>query len=76
MQSILNKMAHAVQNAPSVLAEIKGRSKKKIIGYFFPVFPEELLYAAGIHPVQLYPGLQESITLADDHLQLVPVWPI
>ena len=70
MQNILDKMAHVVQDAPSVLREIKDRNKRKMIGYFFPVFPEEILYAAGIHPVQLYPGLQEPITLADDHLQL------
>ena len=56
MQNILDKMAHAVQKAPSVLQEIKDRNKRKMIGYFFPVFPEEILYAAGIHPVQLYPG--------------------
>ena len=63
-------MADVVQNAPSVLQEIKARNEKKMIGYFFPVFPEEILYAAGTHPVQLYPQLHEPITLADDHLQL------
>ncbi|MCP4575424.1 MAG: 2-hydroxyacyl-CoA dehydratase [Deltaproteobacteria bacterium] len=69
MHRNLKIMAEAVQNAPSVLQNIKNRNKKKIIGYFFPVFPQEILYAAGLHPVQLYPGLQEPITLADDHLQ-------
>jgi len=62
-------MAHVVRNAPSVLQNIKARNGKKMIGYFFPVFPEEILYAAGLHPVQLYPRLDEPITLADDHLQ-------
>ncbi len=70
MESILKKMADVVQNAPSVLQGIKARNKKKMIGYFFPVFPGEILYAAGIHPVQLYPQLHEPITLADDHLQM------
>jgi benzoyl-CoA reductase/2-hydroxyglutaryl-CoA dehydratase subunit BcrC/BadD/HgdB len=70
MKRILKKMAEAVQNAPSVLQEIKARNEKQMIGYFFPVFPEEILYAAGIHPVQLYPRLHETITLADDHLQM------
>jgi (R)-2-hydroxyisocaproyl-CoA dehydratase beta subunit len=69
MHSNLKKMAEAVQNAPSVLKKIKARNQKKMIGYFFPVFPEEILYAAGLHPVQLYPRLGEPITLADDHLQ-------
>lgn len=70
MESTLKNLADVVQNAPSVLQEIKARNEKKMIGYFFPVFPEEILYAAGIHPVQLYPHLQEPITLADDHLQM------
>jgi benzoyl-CoA reductase subunit C len=70
MHSNLKIMAEVVQNAPSVLKDIKARNKKKMIGYFFPVFPEEILYAAGLHPVQLYPRLEEPITLADDHLQL------
>ena len=33
------------------------------------MFPEELIYAAGIHPVQIYPLLEEMITEADAHLQ-------
>ena len=69
MHRNLKKMAETVQNAPSVLQDIKARYQKKMIGYFFPVFPQEILYAAGLHPIQLYPGLQEPITLADDHLQ-------
>jgi len=69
MHSTLKKMADVVQNAPSVLQDIKAQSEKTMIGYFFPVFPEEILYAAGLHPVQLYPRLDEPITLADDHLQ-------
>lgn len=70
MHRNLKKMAEAVQKAPAVLQDIKNQNKKKMIGYFFPVFPAEIIYAAGLHPVQLYPGLQEPITLADDHLQL------
>ncbi len=70
MHSNLKKMAEVVQNAPSVLKDIKAETSKQMIGYFHPVFPAEILYAAGLHPVQLYPGLQEPITLADDHLQL------
>ena len=70
MHSQLKKMAAVIQNVPSVLKNIKARNKKKLIGYFHPVFSEEILYAVGLHPVQLYPHLQEPITLADDHLQL------
>ena len=69
MHSALRKMADVVQNAPSILQGIKTQNETKMIGYFHPVFPEEILYAGGIHPVQLYPRLDEPITLADDHLQ-------
>ena len=62
-------MADAVRNGPAALAEIKAGTSKKMIGYFFPVFPEELIHAAGLHPVQIYPLLQEMITDADAHLQ-------
>ena len=69
MPSALERMADAVQNAPAILQNIKTETSKQMIGYFHPVFPGEILYAAGIHPVQLYPRLDEPITLADDHLQ-------
>ena len=69
MHSALRKMANVVQNAPSILQGIKTQNETKMIGYFHPVFPEEILYAGGIHPVRLYPRLDEPITLADDHLQ-------
>ncbi len=62
-------MADTVRNGPDVLARIKARTSKKMVGYFFPVVPEELIYAAGLHPVQIYPLLQEMITEADAHLQ-------
>ena len=69
MHSALREMADVVQNAPSILQGIKTQNETKMIGYFHPVFPEEILYAGGIHPVRLYPRLDEPITLADDHLQ-------
>jgi benzoyl-CoA reductase subunit C len=41
---------------------------KKIIGYFCSYTPEEIIYAAGIHPMRLF-GTKENISLADKHLQ-------
>ncbi len=69
MHPVLKEMADVVQKGPGFLKTLKARNKKKMIGYFFPVFPGEILHAAGIHPVQLYPSLGDPITLADDHLQ-------
>lgn len=69
MSNALGKMAHSVLNAPAVLEEMKARSGLKMIGFFHPVVPAELIYAAGLHPVQIYPHFRESITVADSHLQ-------
>jgi bzd-type benzoyl-CoA reductase N subunit len=70
MSTALEKMAHNVQNAPAVLKEIKTRTSRDMMGFFFPVVPEELIYAAGLHPFQIYPHFHETITEADAHLQL------
>jgi bzd-type benzoyl-CoA reductase N subunit len=69
MSNALEKMAYTVHNAPAVLDEIKARTSRSMIGLFFPVVPEELIYAAGLHPVQIYPHFNELITEADGHLQ-------
>ena len=39
------------------------------MGYFHPVVPEELIYAAGFQPVRLFPNLEDSITLGNSYLQ-------
>ncbi len=69
MSKALQIMADAVRNGAAMLAEIKARTSKRMVGYFFPVVPEELIYAAKIHPVQIYPLFQEMITEGDAHLQ-------
>ena len=62
-------MEDSVHHAPDVLKEIKTKGLRGIIGFFFSVVPEELIYAAGLHPVQLYPHSRGLITEADAHLQ-------
>ncbi len=69
MSSALDRMINSVRNAPEVLHEIKTRTGRKMIGFFHPVVPEELIYAAGLHPVQLFPFHSESITVGDSYLQ-------
>jgi bcr-type benzoyl-CoA reductase subunit C len=51
--------------APARAAKADGRP---VIGYFCSYTPEELIYAAGAHPVRLY-GTDGEISLADAHLQ-------
>lgn len=68
--SSLDRMSRSVRNASAVLKEIKGKTGRKMIGVFHPVVPEELIYAAGLHPVRISPDFEDSITLADSYLQI------
>ena len=69
MSSALDQMNTIVSNASAVLQEIKRKSERKMIGFFHPVVPEELIYAAGLHPVRLFPHFNEPITVGDSYLQ-------
>lgn len=69
MPSSLDRMSGSVRNVPAVLEEIKSKTGRKIIGVFHPVVPEELIYAAGLHPVRISPYFDDSVTLADSYLQ-------
>ena len=46
----------------------KAEGRRKIVGYFCSYTPEEMIYAAGAHPMRLF-GTGENIHLADAHLQ-------
>lgn len=46
----------------------KQEGRRKIVGYFCSYTPEEIIYAAGAHPMRLF-GTGENIHLADAHLQ-------
>ncbi|HHO75320.1 MAG TPA: 2-hydroxyacyl-CoA dehydratase [Deltaproteobacteria bacterium] len=41
---------------------------KKIVGYFCSYTPEEIIYAAGLHPMRLF-GSKTDIHMAERHLQ-------
>ncbi|MGD9031868.1 MAG: 2-hydroxyacyl-CoA dehydratase family protein [Desulfobacteraceae bacterium] len=70
MPSALDKMSSSVHNASEVLREIKSKTGRKMIGVFHPVVPEELIYAAGLHPVRISPYYEDSITVGDSYLQI------
>lgn len=57
-----------VRNRADYLRDLKKRSGKKMFGYFCTYAPEELLHAAGAHPVRLFGGT-DDITQADTLLQ-------
>ncbi|MCD4744201.1 MAG: 2-hydroxyacyl-CoA dehydratase family protein [Desulfobacteraceae bacterium] len=57
----------AIQNPGSVALKMKEK-KRKTIGYLCSYAPEELIYAAGFHPMRLFSSKAE-INLAESHLQ-------
>lgn len=50
------------------LKNLKEKSGKKMVGYVCSYTPEEIILAAGAHPVRLF-GTKQHIHLADSHLQ-------
>lgn len=57
----------AVKDVSAIAAGIK-KNQKKIIGYLCSYAPEELIYAAGFHPLRLFSS-KSDIVLAESHLQ-------
>ena len=48
--------------------KLKKDSGEKMVGYVCSYVPEEIILAAGAHPVRLF-GAKENVSLADSHLQ-------
>ena len=63
----LSDFYEAVSDTGNYIRKLKNKDKK-VLGYFCSYTPEEIILAAGIHPVRLF-GAQGRITLADAHLQ-------
>ncbi|UCD56479.1 MAG: 2-hydroxyacyl-CoA dehydratase [Candidatus Hydrogenedentota bacterium] len=64
----VESFSEIVRNRVEYLVGYKKRTGKKVFGYFCSYTPEELLHAAGIHPVRLFGGV-EDITRADTLMQ-------
>ncbi|MBW2559023.1 MAG: 2-hydroxyacyl-CoA dehydratase [Deltaproteobacteria bacterium] len=62
-----NDFYEAVSDTGKYIRNLKN-SGKKILGYVCSYTPEEIILAAGIHPVRLF-GTEGNIALADAHLQ-------
>jgi bzd-type benzoyl-CoA reductase N subunit len=67
-EHIVSGLNQIVQNRSDYLRDLKKQTDRKIFGYFCTYTPEELLHAAGIHPVRLFGGT-EDITQADTLIQ-------
>jgi len=66
--TLFNEFREAVQNPAAYGRKLKEERGRKIVGYFCSYTPEEIIYAAGAHPMRLF-GTGENIHLADAHLQ-------
>jgi benzoyl-CoA reductase subunit C len=64
----LKEFKQTVSNPFDYARKLKKDSAKKIVGYVCSYTPEEIILAAGAHPLRLF-GTNECINLADSHLQ-------
>jgi len=65
----LKKMQDIACNVGDYIDAFKRKSGKKIVGVMHPIVPQELIYAAGLHPMRLFPLRKEPITKAHESLQ-------
>lgn len=56
----------AVNDTPALASQIQGQ--RKIIGHLCSYTPEELVHAAGFHPMRLFSS-KSDIIMAEEHLQ-------
>jgi len=68
MQDILREMADVVRDPFAYGRKLKADTGKKIVGYVCTYAPEEIILAAGAHPLRLF-GTTGTIERADAHLQ-------
>lgn len=64
----LKEFQKAVNDPLDYARKLKKKTSRKIVGYVCSYTPEEMILAAGAHPVRLF-GAKENASLADSHLQ-------
>ena len=64
----LEEYRRAVSEPVGYARQLKKETGRKIIGYTCSYAPEEVILAAGAHPMRLF-GTKQHISLADSHLQ-------
>lgn len=57
-------------NMRAFLTDFRRKSEKKIIGVVHPVVPQEIIYAAKLHPIRLLPFIDQPITVAHAHMHI------
>ena len=64
----LEEYRQAVANPSDYARQLKKDSGRKIIGYTCSYAPEDVIMAAGAHPLRMF-GTNQHIQMADSHLQ-------
>lgn len=64
----LEEYRRAAADPVDYARQLKKETGKKVIGYTCSYTPEEVILAAGAHPMRLF-GTKQHISLADSHLQ-------
>jgi len=68
-KALLGSLATRLEQEPARIAEAK-KEGKKVVGYFCPHVPEELILAAGMLPVRLaFGGELEPVSAGEDFLK-------
>ncbi len=62
------EIRQAVERPHDYARGLKKNSGEKIVGYVCSYVPEEIILAAGAHPIRLF-GAKENVSRADSHLQ-------
>jgi len=68
MRAILKEMAEVVRDPFAYGRKLKDDTGRKVVGYVCTYAPEEIILAAGAHPLRLF-GTTGTIERADAHLQ-------
>ena len=66
----LDRVNHIAEDVQGYLRDMRSKSGKQFIGVMHPVVPQEVIYAAGLHPFRLFPFTGEPISLAHSHLHV------
>ena len=66
----LDRVNHIAKDLQAYLRDMRNKSGKQFIGVMHPVVPQEVIYAAGLHPFRLFPFRGEPISLAHSHLHV------
>ena len=70
MMNAIEGINQIAQDMQAYLTDFRNTSGKNVIAVMHPVVPQEVIYAAGLHPIRLFPSIGEPISLAHTNLHI------